>query len=310
MTPTDVHQHLWPEPLLAALARRRRPPRLMRHRGRWTLRMHGERDWPVDPADHDPDRRLRLLDARGLERALVAPSTPLGIEALPPDECGPLLDAHHAGLAELSPRLGGWAAVGLVEPDAGDLAALLDRGFVGACVAADALSGPDGYAALDAVLALLERRGAPLLIHPGPSPETQRRRRADGLPAWWPAMTTYVASMQAAWHAFGVVGRPAYPRLRVCFAMLAGLAPLHRERLVARGGRARHDPGIFVDTSSYGPRAVDAVIRELGVDALVHGSDLPVVAGTEPALGEAVRVALRERNPARLLSTTTQEDPA
>jgi len=55
---------------------------------------------------------------------------------------------------------------------------------------------------------------------------------------------------------------------------------------------------------------VDAVIRELGVDALVHGSDLPVAAGADPSLGDAVRVALRERNPARLLSITTPEEPA
>jgi hypothetical protein len=50
-------------------------------------------------------------------------------------------------------------------------------------------------------------------------------------------------------------------------------------------------------------RAVDAVVRELGVDALVYGTDLPVIPGAEPKLGEAVRVALRERNPARLLAT-------
>jgi predicted TIM-barrel fold metal-dependent hydrolase len=307
MLATDIHQHLWPEPFLAALARRRRPPRLMRGDGGWTLRMHGERDWPVETADHDAARRIELLDAHGLERALVAPSTPLGIEALAPDDSRPLLEAYHAGVAELPPRFAAWAAVGLVEPDPGELDALLDRGFVGACIAADALSGPAGYAALAPVLALLERRGAPLLVHPGPSPDTLGASGSDGLPAWWPAMTRYVAGMHAAWHAFGVFGRPAHPQLRVCFAMLAGLAPLHRERLVARGGRAVADPGVFVDTSSYGPRAVDAVVRELGVDALVHGSDVPVIAGAEPALGDAVRVALRERNPARLLSTATQE---
>jgi hypothetical protein len=120
-------------------------------------------------------------------------------------------------------------------------------------------------------------------------------------------MTRYVASMNAAWHAFAAVGRPAHPQLRVCYAMLAGLAPLQRERLVARGGRAAPDAFTFVDTSSYGPRAIDAVIRELGVDALVHGSDVPVVPGREPALGDAVRTALRDRNPARLLSTATEE---
>ena len=89
--------------------------------------------------------------------------------------------------------------------------------------------------------------------------------------------------------------------------MLAGLAPLHRERLVARGGRPVADPLTFLDTSSYGPRAVDAVLRELGVDALVHGSDLPVVDDRDLELGDAVRVALLERNPARLLSTPIAE---
>ena len=107
--------------------------------------------------------------------------------------------------------------------------------------------------------------------------------------------------MQTAWHAFAVWGRPAHPRLRVCFAMLAGLAPLHRERLVARGGRAGSDPDVFLDTSSYGARAVDAVVREVGVDRLVHGSDRPVIPAAELSLGDAVEVALRERNPARLL---------
>jgi 6-methylsalicylate decarboxylase len=107
--------------------------------------------------------------------------------------------------------------------------------------------------------------------------------------------------MNVAWHAFARFGRPAHPRLRVCFAMLAGLGPLHRERLLARGGRPVTED-VFLDTSSYGPRAVDAMIRELGVDALVYGSDRPVLPAAEPALGEAVQVALRRRNPARLLS--------
>ena len=307
MTAIDVHQHLWPEPLLAALARRDRPPQMVRRGDGWILRTPGEDDWPVVLSDHDPDRRLRVLDAQGVDRALVAPSVPLGIEALPADEAAPLIDAWHEGAAELPARFGAWAAVGLAEPDPAALGDLLDRGFVGACIAADALDGPASVAALDDVLGVLERRGAPLLVHPGPSPETLSASAASRAPAWWPAMTRYVASMNAAWHAFAVAGRPAHPGLRVCFAMLAGLAPLHRERLAARGGRAVPDPATFVDSSSYGPRAVDAVIRELGVDAVVHGSDIPVVAGADPELGDAVRAALRERNPARLLQTETAE---
>jgi hypothetical protein len=127
------------------------------------------------------------------------------------------------------------------------------------------------------------------------------------MPAWWPALTDYVAVMQAAWHAFAAWGRPAHPRLRVCFAMLAGLAPLHRERLVARGGPAVSDPDVFLDVSSYGARAVDAVLREVGVDRLVHGSDRPVGTCPELPLGEAVSGALRQRNPSRLLLPATAQ---
>ena len=211
----------------------------------------------------------------------------------------PLLAAYHDGVAALPAPFGAWAAVGLADPDPKTIERLLDEGFAGVCVPADALGGPEGFDRLGPVLETLERRDAPVLIHPGPA-----AAEASARPPWWQAMTGYVAAMQRAWHAFAEWGRPAHPRLRACFAMLAGLAPLHRERLVARGGQARADPDVFVDTSSYGPRAIDAVIRELGVDALVFGSDRPVLPTAEPDFGEAVRVALRARNPSRLLALT------
>ncbi len=293
---TDIHQHLWPEPLLRELSRRQAPPRLERRATGWVLHLRGEPETPVDLADHDPERRAALVGADGLERALVAPSVPLGIEALPPGEAEPLLEAYHEGVAALPAAFGAWAAIGLAEPDPAALARLLDRGFAGACVAAGALSGPAGFERLGPVLETLERRGAPLLVHPGPATAPAH------MPAWWPALTDYVAEMQAAWHAFPVWGRPAHPRLRVCFAMLAGLAPLHRERLVARGGAAVSDPDVFLDVSSYGTRAVDAVLREVGVDRLVFGSDRPVGTRAELPLGDAVQGALRRSNPARLLA--------
>jgi hypothetical protein len=122
-------------------------------------------------------------------------------------------------------------------------------------------------------------------------------------------MTCYVAQMNAAWHSFIAWGRAAHPRLRVVFAMLAGGAPLHVERLAARGGPSSTaiDPLIFFDTSSYGPRAIDAVIRCMGIDQLVYGSDRPVVStAAEPSLGDAADAAMRETNPARLLAAPTR----
>jgi predicted TIM-barrel fold metal-dependent hydrolase len=300
----DIHQHLWPEPLLRELARRRDPPRLIRGRAGWTLRLSGEADAPFVPADHDPDRRAALLDDDGVDRVLVAPSSPLGIEGLPGAEASALLDAYHTGLAELPECFGAWAAVGLEEPDPTALSRLLDRGFAGACVSAGALGDPAGYERLGVVLETLERHGAPLLVHPGPAAGGPRA------PGWWPALTHYVGEMQTAWHAFALWGRSAHPSLRVCFAMLAGLAPLQRERLVARGGCAESDADVFLDVSSYGARAVDAIVREVGVDRLVHGSDRPVATPGELAMGHAFDVALRERNPARLLGRVTMTEIA
>jgi hypothetical protein len=302
----DVHQHLWPEPLLAELSRRHEAPRLRRRGGGWLVEVPGEPDSPVRLADHDPDLRAELVRADGLDRAYVALSCPLGIEVLPPDAGRPLLDAWHDGAAALPAEFGAWAAPCVSEPDAGELGALLDRGFAGACLPAEALATEAGLARCGPLLELLETRGAPLFVHPGPAPGTLAGSgpgvAGASAPVWWPALTRYVAAMNAAWHAFAHFGRLTHPRLRVCFAMLAGLGPLHRERLVARGGGAAADPDAFLDISSYGPRAVDAMIRELGVDGLTYGSDRPVVPAAEPALGEAVHMALRSSNPGRLLS--------
>ena len=103
-SPTDIHQHLWPEPLLSALGRRSEPPMLVRGAEGWTLRLAGEPEARVDLAGHDPVARAALADADGLERVLVAPSTPLGIEALPAGEAEPLLAAYHEGVARWAGR--------------------------------------------------------------------------------------------------------------------------------------------------------------------------------------------------------------
>jgi 6-methylsalicylate decarboxylase len=105
-------------------------------------------------------------------------------------------------------------------------------------------------------------------------------------------------------------GRLSHPTLRVVFAMLAGGAPLHHERHLARGGSgmAISDREIFYDTSSYGERALDAAIRVVGIDQLVYGSDQPVVDPSPPnLLGEAAADAMLRANPARVLGVPSVE---
>ena len=80
--------------------------------------------------------------------------------------------------------------------------------------------------------------------------------------------------------------------------MLAGGAPLHAERLAARGGPGVQDPLSYYDVSSYGPRAIDAMVRVVGIEPLVYGTDRPVI---EPAslatLGDAANDAITVGQP-------------
>src|SRR5918998_1797289 len=95
--PTDIHQHFWPEPFLAALRARRSRPRL----DGWELQLPGERPYAVDPADHDPDARAELARADGDDVVCVAASAALGLDRLPPDEAAELAEAWLEGALTL-----------------------------------------------------------------------------------------------------------------------------------------------------------------------------------------------------------------
>jgi hypothetical protein len=302
----DIHQHLWPAALVEELRRRSQPPRL----DGWTLITAGEPPFEVDPAHHDAGRRAAQAAGDGIGLAVIGPSSPLGIEYLAPADAERLLDAYHHGVSELGAPFAGWATACLTAIDPPGLAKQLDRGFIGLQLPATAVADESGYDSCRPLLDLLADRDLPLFIHPGPA------AAAAGGPAWWAPVVPYVQQLHAAWFAFRAYGRPAYPRLRVCFTALAGLGPLHGERLAARGGggplaRGAVDPRMFVETSSYGNRAADAVLRVLGVDVLVFGSDRPY-ARPRPdlGLGEAAHHAIRETNPARLLHGDQLPDEA
>jgi predicted TIM-barrel fold metal-dependent hydrolase len=301
----DIHQHLWPEELLSALSRRRNLPRLRRAGADWVVQLAGEPDAVVDLADHDPDRRARLARIDGVDRVVVAPSSPIGIEALPPADAEPLIRAYHEGVRALPHPFSGWATLSLHDPDADALEERLDEGFVGLCLPAAALGDPRGLDRLSVLFDRLERHDAPLFVHPGPAPWATPPAPVDPrLPGWWWPLTTYVTQMHAAWHLWLAVGRRLHPELRVCFALLAGLAPLHRERRVLRGGSDDAVDGrLFYDTSSYGPGAIGQMVDTVGSDALVNGSDRPVddlVAGHTGLDAHAIT----RGNPARLFGWT------
>jgi len=270
------------------------------------VQVAGERPWRLDMAGEDTERRALLIEEDGLDLALVSLSSVLGIERLPIDEAAGLLSAYDAGVESLPDRFGAWGSVALSEPFPWAVDDLLDRGYVGICLPAGALATPEGLWRCGHVLERLERRGAPLFVHPGPSPWEPVPEAVAGAPTWWPAMTRYVAEMAAAWHAFATAGRAEHPTLRVVFAMLAGGAPLHAERLLARGAGsvAFADAGVFYDTSSYGPALIAAMANRVGLEQLVYGSDRPVVVPdprAQTSFADQAADALLVRNPARVL---------
>ncbi len=275
----DVHQHIWTEPLLDALAERRTLPFVRRSHGLTVLHCAGEQPYLIDLDAEAQQRRARLVGEDRLDRALIALSSPIGVEALPRAQACELIDAHLDGAFALPAGFELWGPVALDEPDPDDVDRLLQRGCIGVSLPAAALAGPDALAALAPLLERVQARDVTLFVHPGPAPQTRLSEPRLNEPLWWRALTDYVAQMQAAWLTFATLGRRELPRLRVLFAMLAGGAPLLGERLAARGGPVVNlcDPLVFYDTSSFGPAAVETLARRVGPAQLVYGSDRPLV---------------------------------
>ena len=295
MTPSpaiDVHQHLWPPRADRRAPARSRAPRLVG----WDLLLDGEPPYQVDPADHDPAGRRAWTSGgscSGSPARWASRTCPQrrgchcwrpGTKAL--RRCGPRSrrGRRSAGRIRTSPiSPGGWR------------------------------TGSSGC-----------RSPRPGFPRPGPSRTSRRRSR------WWPRRTvrcsstpvqcrrvrarpqrppisarrggrrwsTTPVSCSTAWWSWHVAGRALFPQLRICFAAGAGLAPVHHERFLARSGRPLVvDRRTFVDTSSYGRQGIDSLIRVLGIDLLVLGSDRPYAAPLDIDLGAAASTAIRHTNP-------------
>lgn len=287
MMRVDVHQHIWTRPLLERLSARETLPLVRNHNGLTMVHCAAEQPYVIDLAGEEVERRTALVAQDELDLALIAISSPIGIESLPRDDALDLIDAHLDGVVALPREFAAWGPVALDGAEADEVDRLIARGCVGISLPAGALAGPYGLDLAGPILERTAARGVPLFVHPG-SARPRRFPEMDlGEPLWWRPLTDYVAQMQAAWLTFAAFGRREHPGLDVIFAMLAGCAPLLSERLEARGGPAVDlgDPRVFYESSSYGPAAVDAMARRVGEAQLLFGSDRPVI---EPAPAERV----------------------
>jgi 6-methylsalicylate decarboxylase len=277
----DVHQHLWPPTLVAALRGRREAPCLQGD----ILELR-EGSFPVDLSDHELERRLGLLDRDGIDVAVV--SFPPTLEW---ERHAELRDAYHEGIGDLvtaaDGRLRAFAAGACLE------------GFAGACVSAGAV-----VAGLGTLPEELEQAEQVLFVHPGPPASVP-----EHAPAWWASAADYTSQMQAAYLAWLADGATRHRELPIIFAILAGGGPIQLERLRSRGVNVP-DGGasaVYLDAASYGPRALELCLAAGGAERLLYGSDRPVLdaALTLSALdelGAEVREAITTRNPSSLFA--------
>jgi 6-methylsalicylate decarboxylase len=312
-TRVDLHQHLWPEGFISALAARDRPPRVYGSGDGMRLELGFEPGGPLSAAAHDPGRRLAILDAGEIDAAVISISTPIGVESLSEDEAGPLLDAYHDGIAEISAGSGGriraFAAACLAGADAGaaGVARRLEEGFVGLSLPSEALATPAGLDRCAPVLRVLESAGRPLFVHPGPAPWTRPDPADTRLPAWWTPLAQYPSWSLRAFATWRALGAAAYPALRVVFGIMAGGAPFLEGRWRTFNGSARAiDRNLFLDSASCQRLDLELALAAYGAEQIVLGTDIPVIdpaplLGALEALGPFVGRAVAERNPARVL---------
>jgi 6-methylsalicylate decarboxylase len=299
---------------LSALAARHDPPCIHGGRDDMRLELAYEPGCPVSAAAHDPGRRLTLLDACGIDVAVISISTPIGVEALPEDEARPLLDVYHHGVAELvavsGGRLQAFAAACLDAADAGaaDLAGRLRSGFAGLSLPSEALATPAGFDRCALLLETLEAARRPLFVHPGPAPWTRPDPADPRLPAWWTPLAQYPAWSLRAFATWRALGAAAYPRLRVVFAIMAGGAPFLEGRWRTFTGLAGEiDRNVYLDTASCQRLDLELGLAAYGAEQVVLGTDIPVIDPAPllrslDALGPFVADAVGERNPERVLN--------
>ncbi|MGA2166160.1 MAG: amidohydrolase, partial [Solirubrobacteraceae bacterium] len=198
----DIHQHIWTDPLLDALAARRTLPFVRRSNGLTVLHSAGEQPYMIDREAESPHHRVSLVDGDGLDLAVVALSSAIGVEALPREEADELIDAHLEGVLALPSWFAAWGPIALDDQDPDDVDRLLARDCIGVCLPAGALAGPGALALSAPLLERIEARGAPLFVHPGPAPGLRAAEASLSEPLCGRSLTDYVAQMQAAWLTF------------------------------------------------------------------------------------------------------------
>ena len=296
----DWHVHWLPPALADALRARTHPPRIAADGaganggpGGERLDVHRE-VLPVTPALIEAGARLDFMDRHGVSRQVLSLPGLFGVDSLPAAEAAPLVRLFNDALADLMARhparFSGLAALPLADPSAAvdELGRAMDRpGFAGAILPADAFLTRREAEAWAPLLDAANARRAHIFIHPGPVPAAGARPPPDYGDNV--NLRHIVLDVQARLSAVTVTLTltdflNAFPDITVQIANLGGSVPMMVERMDHVSSRrtpnaplpsARMDR-IFVDTSSFGPRAIALAAGVFGTDRVLLGTDHPI----------------------------------
>ncbi|HSR26348.1 MAG TPA: amidohydrolase family protein [Candidatus Eisenbacteria bacterium] len=313
----DVHNHAIPEPVVELL---RRDPVY-----RTTIegdRVHGGNhvDFTLFASFRDPDAKLRELESKKLEAAVISPAPPIFFYDVDERAGEALAAATNEGLRQFAaahPDRYRWMAhvpMGTPARAPEVLEDAVRAGAVGVEVATNVAGARLDDARFEPFWSAAERLRTPVLIHPAYNEPHRGLRDYYLQNAIGNQLETTVAIERLI--CAGVLDR--HPALQIVLVHAGGYFPFQAGRLRhARAVRpelqaAPRDPWTYlgqiaVDVITHDREALRYLIARCGAENVVMGTDLPFDMATPTpvdALGEAAdeRTArtIAEDNPARL----------
>lgn len=306
----DLHAHWIPPELAEQLRRRRVAPRIEATAdGELFVTWQGRRAFP--PLG-DLDDRRGFMRRHGVAMQVLSLAGLFGIDCLPVEESAPLVRAFNDAVAAACradpERFAALAALPLA--DAGAACRELERahalGLRGAILPADGFASLAAAERFKPLFAVANRLGSHLFVHPGPiTPQPERPIYDVQTDQAWQRRIVLEAQARLS-EAIVTLNLSdyltSYGGVTVQVANLGGTIPFLVERMdeVSRSGGGGDLPSTrmrrcYVDTASFGPRAIELAAACYGADRLVFGTDCPIFS-TDRALGALAEARLDERS--------------
>jgi predicted TIM-barrel fold metal-dependent hydrolase len=319
----DCHAHWIPDELAERLRRRSRAPRIeSAAQGETFVTWLGRR--PLAPL-LGPEGRLELMDRHGVALQLLSLAPLFGLDCLAPEESYPLVRAFNDATAELCRayprRFAGLAALPLrdIALSVEELRRAHALGLRGAALPADGFVSLAAAAPYRPILDAGDALGSHFFVHPGPVAAAREHdvRAAQSDSAWQRRIVLLTqATLSECVLTLGSGLLDAYRDLTVQIANLGGTIPFLLERMLsvqldqedeAAGNTLSRLRSLYVDTASFGPRAVALALQCFGEDRVLLGTDCPIFSTPRmlhavDSLPERARTAVLEANAQRLFA--------